>query len=87
MKDEVALILIGNQIHCRNVLHYISLVYACTGVLIAMLELTLVLLACVYSAQIGRRGRNMLRRTPADHHEECLPSMTSDYSSLPFHKE
>jgi hypothetical protein len=54
----------------------------------AVLELSMVMVACAYAIMIRkkRRGIKLFSRSATANDEEGLPSLTSDYSSLPFHK-
>ena len=63
-------------------------VYAGVGVIIGVIELLMVVIAFAYVVQISRKSRGMklFSRVATANDEECLPSLTSDYSSLPFHK-
>ena len=63
-------------------------VSAGVGVFIGLVEVIMVVIACMYSVQIDRKRREvkMFTRVATANDEEAMPSLTSDYSSLPFHK-
>jgi len=68
------------KIKLKDEVEPLMIVYACVGVLMAIVELITVVLACAYVAQINRRRRReemFSRAGTAAHDEEFLPSLTS----------
>jgi len=70
------------RIKVKNEVEPLMIVYACIGVLIALVELITIVLACAYVAQIGRRRRRdeiyTRAATAAGVDEEYLPSLSKE---------